>query len=154
MSNRISWEEQNLFWTSEEKFKKIQHLWLCLNNCYELRCFPRHHSLIIETGDVAKMTAPRLSFGQHWVPWKLWYGQVGGEGLKCTSRSHPSTELGRVQDLRLDPEARKRCQIPQYSHRLSRAQEDREISVMQLWKRQNGSNRGGISSRDKEALMP
>lgn len=92
------------------------------------------------------------------VPWKLWYGQVGGKGLKCTSSSHPSTELGRGQDLHLDPEAGKLCQIPQYSHRLSGAQEDREtISVMQLSKRQNvllGCSRGGISNRDKEALMP
>lgn len=69
----------------------------------------------------------------HLVPWKLWYGQVGGKGLKRTSRSHPSPELGCVQNLRLDPEAGKHCQIPQYSHRLSRAQEDREtISAMQL----------------------
>lgn len=69
----------------------------------------------------------------HLVAWKLWNEQVGGKDLKCTSRSHPSTDLGCVQDLHLEPEAGKRCQIPQYSHRLSRAQEDREtISVMQL----------------------
>lgn len=67
------------------------------------------------------------------VPWKVWYGQVGGKGLKYTSRSYPSTELGCVQVLLLDPGAGKHCQIPQYSHRLSGAQEDREtISVRQL----------------------
>lgn len=69
----------------------------------------------------------------HLVPWKLWYGQVGGKSLKCTSRSHLSTELGHVQDLHLDPEAGKHCQIPQYSHCLRGAQEDREtVSVIQL----------------------
>lgn len=65
------------------------------------------------------------------VPWKLSYGQVGGKGLKYTSRSYPSAALGCVQ--RLDPEAGKHCQIPEHSHRLSGAQEDREtISVRQL----------------------
>lgn len=123
------------------KFKKILFICLCLNNSYKEQTSPRFCSLIIWTGDLAKMYCTEAPFWPafpHLVPWKLWNGQVGGKDLKCTCRSHPSRDLGRVQELHLDPGAGKLCQIPQYSHALSRAQEDREtISGVQLGKRQS-----------------
>lgn len=88
------------------KFKKILFICLCLNNWYKEQTSPRFCSLIIWTGDLAKMYCTEAPFWPafpHLVPWKLWNGQVGGKDLKVHMQIPSQQRSGTCPGAALGP---------------------------------------------------